>query len=61
MLARVAQTVEHLVEAEGVGSSKLPPGTNFQGPLAQIGERLPCKQEAAGAEPAGSTIPFIPG
>ena len=26
------------------------------GPVAQSGERLPCKQEAAGSIPAGSTI-----
>ena len=26
------------------------------GPIAQLGEHLPCKQEVAGSTPAGSTI-----
>ena len=29
--------------------------TRCQGAIAQLGERLPCKQEVAGSSPAGST------
>src|ERR1700690_1010904 len=60
--------VEHTLDKRGVGGSKPPGAQNRKsshslnsflrifGPLAQLGERLLCKQEVAGSIPAGSRM-----
>ncbi len=45
----------HLVWDQGVAGSN-PVFPTIYGALAQLGERLPCTQEASGSIPLGSTI-----
>ncbi len=64
-LARHNREVAQLGRALGLGprgrrfKSCLPDLINNFGALAQLGERLPCKQEVGGSTPLGSTIIII--
>jgi hypothetical protein len=56
----VAQLGEHFVRNEGVGCSSHLGSTS--GGVAQLEERLPCKQEVDGSSPSASTnsTPSVP-
>ena len=47
--------VEHRVDNAVAGGSFPPTGTKKYGDVAQLGERLLCKQNVAGSIPVGST------
>ena len=47
--------LEHTLDKGEVGRSSRPRPTNFQGGLAQLGERLICIQEVSGSIPLSST------
>ena len=53
--ARVAQLAEQLICNQQVGSSNLLSGSKYLGAVAQLGARLPCTEEGAGATPVSST------
>ena len=52
LLGRLGRTLPHFTVQLGGAQPFLYP----YGPIAQTGERLPCKQDVVGSTPAGSTI-----
>ena len=49
----------YLIAATGSGLPDPPPPTCSNGAVAQLVERLLCKQDVVGSTPSGSTIPRL--